>query len=58
MDKIRLTKEQYISVLENEKEVLQRFYYKGDQGLPDTGHFNTAIGVLQFRIEELKNQVC
>lgn len=52
----KITKEQYISVLETEKQVLQRYYYKGDQGIPDTGHFNTAIGVLQSRIEELKQQ--
>ena len=48
-----ITREEYIAVLENEVETLSRYYYKPmEEG---TGSFNTAIGVLQHRIEELKN---
>jgi len=47
-----ITKEQYIAVLETEVEVLRRYYKPETEG---TGHFNTAIGVLKHRIEELKN---
>jgi hypothetical protein len=47
-----ITKEEYIAVLETEVEVLHRYYKPETEG---TGHFNTAIGVLKHRIEELKN---
>ena len=46
------TREEYIAVLETEVEVLRRYYNPETEG---TGHFNTAIGVLKHRIEELKN---
>lgn len=47
-----ITREQYIAVLETEVETLSRYYYKPiTEG---TGHFNTTIGVLKQRIEELK----
>jgi len=46
------TREEYIAVLETEVEVLRRYYKPETEG---TGHFNTAIGVLKHRIEELKN---
>jgi hypothetical protein len=47
-----ITREQYIAVLETEVETLSRYYYKPiTEG---TGHFNTTIGVLNQRIEELK----
>ena len=45
-------REEYIAVLETEVEVLRRYYKPETEG---TGHFNTAIGVLKHRIEELKN---
>ena len=48
-----ITREQYIAVLETEVETLSRYYFKPEE--EGTGHFNTAIGVLQHRIEELKN---
>jgi hypothetical protein len=48
-----ITREQYIAVLETEVETLSRYYYKPNEG--GTGNFNTAISVLQHRIEELKN---
>ena len=47
-----VTKEEYIAVLETEVEVLGRYYKPETEG---TGHFNTAIGVLQRRIEEIRN---
>jgi len=31
---------------------------KGKLQPQDTGHINTAISVLERRVEELKNQVC
>jgi len=49
-----MTKEQYISVLESEIETLKQKYYKPKE--EGTGHYNTAISVLQFRIEELRKQ--
>ena len=48
-----ISREEYIAVLETEVETLSRYYYKPNE--EGTGHFNTAIGVLQHRIEELKN---
>jgi hypothetical protein len=48
-----ITKEKYIAVLEMERALLLRNYFKPmEEG---TGHFNTAAGVLKHRIEELKN---
>ena len=46
------TKEEYIAVLETEAETLRRYYYNPDA--EGTGHFNTAISVLELRIKELK----
>ena len=47
-----ITREEYIAVLETEVETLSRYYFKPEE--EGTGHFNTAIHVLQQRIEELK----
>jgi len=48
-----ITKEQYIAVLEMERGLLLRDYFKPmEEG---TGDFNTAAGVLKHRIEELRN---
>ena len=47
-----VTKEEYIAVLETEVETLRGYFKPETEG---TGHFNTAISVLQNRIEELKN---
>lgn len=47
------SREEYIAVLETEVETLRRYYYNPE--LSGTGHFNTAISVLNLRIEELKN---
>ena len=46
------SREEYIAVLENEVEILRRYYFNPNTS--GTGHFNTAIGVLEGRIEELK----
>ena len=48
-----ITKEQYIAVLEIERGLLLRDYFKPQT--EGTGHFNTAASVLKHRIEELKN---
>ena len=48
-----VTREEYIAVLQTEVEVLRRYYKPETEG---TGHFNTAIGVLKHRIEELRNE--
>jgi len=48
------SREEYISVLQNEAETLRRFYYKPQS--EGTGHFNTTIGVLEERIKELQAQ--
>ena len=47
-----VTREEYIAVLETEVETLRRYYYNPDA--EGTGHFNTAISVLQLRIKDLK----
>ena len=43
----------YMAILRNEIEVLRNDYYKPHE--EGTGHFNTAISVLQHRIDEIKN---
>jgi hypothetical protein len=48
-----ITREEYIAVLETEVETLSLYYYKPET--EGTGNYNTAIGVLKHRIEELKN---
>ena len=47
-----VTKEEYIAVLETEVETLRGYFKPETEG---TGHFNTAISVLQRRIEEIRN---
>ena len=46
-------KQQYLSVLRNEAALLKNRYYKPQE--EGTGHFNTAISVLEFRIKELED---
>ena len=53
MQTFDITREEYIAVLETERETLLRYYFKPET--EGTGHFNTAAGVLEHRIEELKN---
>ena len=50
-----ITKEQYIAVLEMERGLLLRDYFKPQT--EGTGHFNTAADVLKHRINELKAQL-
>jgi len=44
----------YIQILENEVDVLREHYYKPNE--EGTGHYNTAISVLEHRINELKKE--
>ena len=44
----------YIQILENEVDVLREQYYKPKE--EGTGHYNTAISVLEHRINELKRE--
>jgi hypothetical protein len=53
METFDITREEYIAVLETEVETLRRYYYKPET--EGTGHFNTAISVLERRIEEIRN---
>jgi hypothetical protein len=46
------SREEYIAVLETEIETLRRFYY--NPSTEGTGHFNTAISVLEGRVQELQ----
>ena len=50
-----ITKEQYIAVLEAERETLLRDYFKPHT--EGTGRFNDAASVLEYRINELKAQL-
>jgi hypothetical protein len=50
MNTFQTSREEYIAVLMNEVETLRRYYKPSEEG---TGHFNTAIGVLEQRINEL-----
>jgi len=51
MKNFQISKEEYVAVLMNEVETLRRHYYKPSE--EGTGHFNTAINVLENRIDEL-----
>lgn len=54
MKKFNITNEEYLAVLETEKETLLRDYYKPKE--EGTGHFNTTASVLQQRIDEIKKR--
>jgi len=56
MQNYDISSREYIAVLQTEVETLRRYYYKGPHE-PGTGHFNTAIGVLEFRIKELAKEM-
>ena len=47
------TNNQYLAVLRNEVSLLKSQYFKPQE--EGTGHFNTAISVLEFRIKEIEN---
>ena len=55
ISKFDITNEEYLAVLETEKETLLRHYYKPHH--EGTGHFNTAASVLQHRIDEIKKEM-
>ena len=46
-----VTKQEYIAVLQAERETLLKDYYKPQS--EGTGNFNTAASVLELRISEL-----
>jgi hypothetical protein len=48
------SKDEYIAVLQTEAETLRRYYY--NPNTEGTGHFNTAVSVLEQRIQELQNE--
>ena len=52
MKTIDISKEEYVAVLQTEVETLRRYYY--DPHAEGTGHFNTAISVLEQRIKEIQ----
>jgi hypothetical protein len=52
MNQFFTSREEYIAVLENEVEILRRYYY--NPAAEGTGHYNTAISVLSERINELR----
>jgi hypothetical protein len=47
-------REVYLSVLKKEISVLQTKYKPHEEG---TGHFNTAISVLESRIKEIESEM-
>jgi hypothetical protein len=47
-------REVYLSVLRKEISVLQTKYKPHEEG---TGHFNTAISVLESRIKEIESEI-
>jgi len=47
-------KSQYLVVLRKEISVLQTKYRPDEEG---TGHFNTAISVLESRIKEIESEM-
>lgn len=55
MKQFTTSRDEYIAVLQNEVETLRRYYY--NPNTEGTGHFNTAISVLQDRIKELQANV-
>ena len=54
METFQTSREEYIAVLQNEVETLRRYYYKPET--EGTGHFNTAISVLEHRIKEIETE--
>ena len=55
MKNFNITNEEYLAVLETEKETLLRHYYKPQS--EGTRHFNTAATVLQSRIDEIRKEM-
>jgi hypothetical protein len=55
MQVFNTTREEYIAVLETEVETLRRYYFNPET--EGTGHFNTAISVLESRIKEIESEM-
>jgi len=52
---MNLSKDAYINVLKNERQtLLQEFYKPQEEG---TGHFNTAVSVLEWRIKSIEQEI-
>lgn len=51
MEVDKVDKMMYIDVLKNEIEILKKYYYNPSE--EGTGHFNTAISVLEQRIKDV-----
>jgi hypothetical protein len=49
-----IDREVYLNVLRKEISVLQTKYKPHEEG---TGHFNTAISVLESRIKEIESEI-
>ena len=49
-----IDREVYLNVLRKEISVLQTKYRPHEEG---TGHFNTAISVLESRIKEIESEI-
>ena len=47
-------KEEYIEILEKEIAVLRTRYHPMSEG---TGHYNTAISVLEDRVKEIRREI-
>jgi hypothetical protein len=47
-------RDEYIKVLQKEVSILKTRFNPNEEG---TGHYNTAISVLQNRIEEIQNEL-
>ena len=52
---IEFTKEEYLAVLKTEIETLKMYYYKPNE--EGTGHYNTAISVLEERYKTLQDSL-
>jgi hypothetical protein len=52
---IEFSKEEYLAVLKTEIETLKMYYYKPNE--EGTGHYNTAISVLEERYKTLQDSL-
>jgi len=52
---IEFSKEEYLAVLKSEIETLKMYYYKPSE--EGTGHYNTAISVLEERYKTLQDSL-
>lgn len=52
--KDEITKETHLKILEKEINILEKKYYKPNNG--GTGHYNTAISVLKERVNDINKK--